>query len=518
MRFRNFIALLLIFLCGCGSVPQEDAAADDTAKLAVIDKKQREGTQRELVVSMRKPLTLNPLLNEDSTVDAALKLIYEPLFNISEEQSVIPNIGESYTLSPDGMQLTVRIKEGLKWHDGEPIGADDIVYSLDTIERASESSVYKGCAANVSDYEAVDRLTAVIYYNSPYSMAAYNLCFPLIPEHYFGNEDDDSLNPLGDGAYSLVDYDTKEYRLTRAQGINGTPKIENAKIIISPDRETDYDAFEHGITSVLDTNDSGWFGRFSGGDFGKAPYSTNCFEYLGFNNQKEMFKNQTLRQAIAYAVNREEIAEDIYMNNMDVSLTPVNPTAYMSNEESTASYDYDPDEALRTLWSAGLSPYNFAFSILVNEENAERTETAEIIAEDLNRLGMKVTVIKKPFEEYSELINADDFDVFIGGTDFRCGFDLREFLLSSSVYSGTNYVNFSDKTMDTLLDAEIGAIGQEAQKAALKDVERYISLQLPIIGIGFRNGALLTASDISGVTIPYVNNCFAGVERWSFEE
>ncbi len=520
MKFRGFLALLLIFLCGCGHFSGDIKTGDETARIAVLDKNQygNAGAERELVISMRKPLTLNPLLNEDPTVDTALKLIFEPLFNISEEQSVISNIGESFTVSPDGTELTVRLKDGLKWHDGEAITAEDVVYSLDTIKRASDSSIYKGCIANVSGYESVDSLTAVIYYNSPYSMGSYNLCFPLIPKHYYRNEDEADFNPLGDGAYSISDSTTNEYSLVAASGINGTPKIASAKIIISPDRNTDYDAFEHGITSVFNTKDSRWLGRFSGSSCEKVVYSTNCFEYFGFNNQREMFKNQSVRQAIAYAIDREEIARDIYMDNMDASLTPVNPTAYMSNEDSVAAYDYSPDEALKTLWSAGLSPYNYSFSILVNEDNAERVETAEIIAEDLNRIGMKVSVVKKPFEEYQQLINADEFDAFIGGTDFRSGFDLRDFLLSSSVYSGTNYVNFSDEMMDTLLNAEIAAVGQDAQKAALKEVERYVSLQLPVIGIGFRYGVLLTSSDISGVTIPYINNCFAGVENWSFEK
>ncbi|MCD8089352.1 MAG: ABC transporter substrate-binding protein [Clostridiales bacterium] len=517
MKVRILCLLLCSFLlAGCSDFISEDDTSEDdtTARLAILDKESAEGEKENMLsLTMRPPKTLNPLLNEDVTVDKVLKLIYEPLFNISEEQSVIPNLGASYSLSDDGLVMRVTLKDGLKWHNGESITAEDVAYSLDTIRAASEDSVYKYAVNYITDYYMENSLTLVINYSQVYSGAAYNLCFPVIPKYFY---DDDILPTVGSGPFALESYDTREYRLKAAAGVNGTPQTEGVRVLISPDYDTDYNAFNQGITNVLNTDEDGWFSFFADKDCNMFVYSDNCFEYFGFNNSLEMFKNQAVRQAVAYCIDREQIVSGIYMNNMDSSLTPVNPTAYMSSEESLARYDYSAEDALASLWNSGLSPYNYTFKILVNEENAERVETANVIAESLNMIGMNVTVDKRPFEEYAELINADEFDTFIGGCRLRAGFDLRPLLLSSASYSGTNYVNFSDSTMDTLLNEAASAVGSDNTKRALGEVERYISVQLPLIGIGFKNGVVMTSSDIKGVTIPYISNCFVGAADWSF--
>ncbi len=510
--------ILSLLLTACSPSAEETASVKDgTAKLTILDKNSSETEAKAITLSMRSPETLNPINNSDATVDTVLKLIFEPLFNISEEQSVIPNLGASYILNDDGMSLSIRLKEGLKWADGEPVTADDIVYTLRAINNSPDSSVYKSCLANVSGFEATDSLTAVIYYSAPYSSCIYNLCFPLIPSHYYSSDDDNALNPLGCGAYALTSKSPSELILTASQGVNGKPSIQTVRVILSPDEQTDFNAFSQGITNVLNTSSSGWNAAFSDKECTKTVYSSNNFEFFGFNNAKEMFKEQAVRQAVAYCIDIDQIISGIYMNNMDKSLTPVNPTAYMSSADKTASYGYSPSNALKTLQNKNISPNSLTFTILVNGDNAERVETANIIAASLNQTGMHVSVVQKPYNDYITALVTDNFDTFIGGTDIKCGFDLRPMLSSSFVVSDTNYVNFSDPQMDTLLNEEMTAVGEAATKAALGNVEQYISVQLPLIGIGFKNSVLLTSSDITGITIPYINNCFVNAAKWNYK-
>lgn len=515
-----FIILAAVLAAGCkSSQPETESIRDDTtARLAVLDKSGENADEnKELVLSMRKPLTLNPLLNTDTTVDKALKLIFEPLCNISEDQSVKANIAEQWSLSPDGLSMRIKLRDGLKWQDGEPVTAYDVEYSYNTIRNAPEDSVYKYCLMNIRDYHAEDSLDFIINYSAPYFPCEYNLAFPIIPRHYYEGNSDTDFAPLGSGAYSLREYDSKEYSLEAAEGINGSPKIKNVKILITPDDKTDFDAFNQGVTDVLDTNDLDRSGIFATKECNCAEYSTNYFEFLGFNNSRDTFRSQPLRQAVAYCIDREQILSGIYMNSLEDSLTPINPSSYMSSSGSLAKYDYSPDEALKTLRNAGIAPESISFSILVDTDSPTRVETADIIADSLNRTGMKVTVNKKPFAEYSQLIASDEFDVFLGGTKMRSGFDLRPLLMSSYVYTGTNYVNFSDAKMDTLLSAYITAPGETSGKTALGEAERYISVQLPLIGIGFRRGAVLSDIQLRGVTIPYISDCYVDCEKWSFD-
>ncbi|MCD8158190.1 MAG: ABC transporter substrate-binding protein [Clostridiales bacterium] len=507
--------LAAALLGGCsGSSADETAEDDTTAKLTILNKESSESESDNIIcLTMRKPQTLNPLLNEDVTVDKVLKLVYEPLFNISEEQSVIPNLASGYDISEDGLTIRVTLKDGISWQNGETITSEDIAYSLDTISEASDDAIYKYVLTNINDYYMEDWKTLVITYDEVYSAAPYNLCFPLIPADYYYN---DSLPTVGSGPYCIESYDTKQYNLTAAEGVNGTPQIEGVKVLISPDYETDYNAFNNGVTDVLDTSSTGRDSYFADKECTRSIYSTNSFEYFGFNNRLEIFNdNLALKQAIACCIDREDIISGIYMNNLESSLTPVNPSAYISGEAGLPKYDYNLDNALEILSNNDLYASDYSFRILVNEDNAERVETANKIAESLNVIGMNVTVDKRPYETYANLIDNDDFDTFIGGTELRNGFDLRPLLISTASYSGTNFVNYSDGTMDALLEAEVRAVGSEAAKRAMGELERYFSTQLPLIGIGFKTGVVMTSSKIKGVTIPYITNPYVNAAKWS---
>ena len=135
---------------------------------------------------MRMPKTLNPLVNEDITVDNILKLIFEPLFTIdSETLKPIPNIASDYSIEEGGKTVSITIRDYIYWHDGKQLTAKDVIFSLDTI-RATENSLYKSALNNVASYSNKGN-KVIINYTEPYSFFMYNLCFPIIPSHYYKN-------------------------------------------------------------------------------------------------------------------------------------------------------------------------------------------------------------------------------------------------------------------------------------------------------------------------------------------
>ena len=140
----------------------------------------------ELALSMRMPKTLNPLVNEDITVDNILKLIFEPLFTIdSETLKPIPNIASDYSIEEGGKTVSITIRDDIYWHDGKQLTAKDVIFSLDTI-RATENSLYKSALNNVASYSNKGN-KVIINYTEPYSFFMYKLCFPIIASHYYKN-------------------------------------------------------------------------------------------------------------------------------------------------------------------------------------------------------------------------------------------------------------------------------------------------------------------------------------------
>lgn len=522
-----FFVIMIAALCGCS----EDGYSSMSAALSAETTSQAETESKDvgqaapvsggtLRLSMRIPKTFNPLLNEDVTVDNVLKLVFEPLFMIDTDFRVVPSLAQSYKLSDDGKVLTLSLKQGLQWQDGTSITADDIVFSLDTI-RTSPNSIYKSALENVSSYSAYDKNTVIINYSQPNGLCMYNLCFPIIPKHYYDKnlslDSDVNLKPLGSGQYKFSSYEiVKQLTLVKCANFKGEPYIDNILVLITPDKQTDLNAFEQGITDVIVADVSEW-GKFNTSKkIDAVQINTNNYEFLGFNFQKPVFTNINIRKAIAYAIPYDDITGNIYLENAVKALTPVNPASWLYCTEDITSYRYDLTKAREYLNQSGMSGINI--SLLVNTENNERSEAAKLISNALNQIGISVNIVEKSYEEYISLLQSGDFDMFLGGALLLPSSDIRSLFFSASTSNGINYFRYGDSKMDFLLGEAYSAIGEEAYKNAFYEVQRYFAEQMPCIGIGFKNDILLTNHSIMGEKLPTPNNFFNNIGEWYAEE
>ncbi len=526
-KLTAIFLILALILTGCeaGSTAVEEATVTEEASVAaegVAGGEQEEavpvsgGTLR---MSMRKPHTLNPLLNEDVTVDGVLKLIFEPLFVLDEEQNIRPNLADGYLLSDDGKSVAVSLRNDAVWSDGTAVTADDMIFSLDTIKSASAGSIYKSALTNVSGYHKTSSTTVIIEYGAPFGGCEYNLCFPLIPRHYY--EDNNtitsahSMQPLGNGMFTFVDYRVvRDMHLKAGSNFRGKPYIENVTVTVMSDKETEIAAFERGLIDVLSMSPEEYGTFNSQNKIDATPYVSNQFEFLGFNFKNAALSNKNIRQAIAYAMPMDNIIDNIYLGNAVASITPVHPNSVLNTASGLPDYKYDLNKARSLVSQTGLTTAQLTFTILVNEENSVRCEVAELIASELNQIGMQVTVYRVPFASYVNLLQNDSFTLFLGGTEFNPRVDLRTMLSSSEQSSGMNYFNFSDMQMDNILNNCVNATNDDNYKAAVAQMQKYCADQLPFAGIGFKSQLLLTDSSLKGTKSPAINDIFRNVGNW----
>lgn len=538
-RFTFFItAVLLGMLSACGTTFNEtevsslkmtdsegyETETDINVNGNIQEQEEAEKTEQSnpvsggtLKVSMRPPKTLNPLINEDVTVDNVLKTVFEPLFTMNQTMQIVPNIAESYSFGSDGKTLSVKIKSGLSWQDGRAITADDVVFSLDSIKSTAGKSIYSDALLNVSGYSAKGDILTITY-SKPYSYCIYNLCFPVIPKHYYDKklavDSDVSFKPLGSGSYKFLSYQiVHKLVLEKCSGINGMPYIDKIEAIITYDKETDLYSFEQGLTDVVSTDFSEW-GKYSASrKTNSSEFAANNFEFLGFNFKNSVLNSLVLRQAIAYAIPYDEIVESIYLSNATYSATPINPKSWVFSEDAV-KYGYDLQKAKELLSSSGLTKEQLTMSILVNSENNERCEVAATIANRLNQIGLSVTVNKQPFDNYMKMLQDDNFIMFMGGAKLSKNIDLSPFISSEAITSGINYFNYSDEQMNALLNAAEAAVGDENFKNAVGEIQKNFSFQLPCIGICVKDDTLMTSEFIKGEKTPVMNNIYNRIQKW----
>jgi peptide/nickel transport system substrate-binding protein len=373
-------------------------------------------------------------------------------------------------------------------------------------------------------------LTVRINYGAHVGGCEYNLCFPIVPENYYKNSDDSKFDsdgflitdtnakkfkPLGNGFYKIESYEyAQRLELVSAESSFGTPYIDRVSVIIVDDKETELSAYRSGLIDAVSADINEWGGLGSDEKTTATPYSTSVFEFIAFNNKKEPFSQLTYRQAFAYAVPVQSIIDSIYVGNVTKSLTPYSPVSMFTSSVGMESYDYSVRNSQAMLSSGGYSGDDLNVEILVNEENTGRTETANRLAKSLQTVGFKASVTAVSFDEYSQRIENDDFDVFIGSINVSTDMDLTGFLSSESVYGGRNYSNFSDGRMDSLLKNVTTAKNTEEYKLALSEASKYCSNQLPVVGIGFKDNVLLTKDKVKGIKKPLDGYVFENVNEW----
>lgn len=549
----------------------------------------------EVTLSMRLPKTFNPLLNEDRTVDLILKLLFEPLAVLDEQQKPAPNtaIVESIDYAMDGFSVFITLKDGAVWSDGTPITSRDIAFSIETIRSATDLSVYKNTVNNIFKCDLVSDRSVKINLVQPFSGTPYTMCFPIIPEHYYkdaGKPDSEkNMKPLGNGLYTFNSFNiTDGMRLSAsANALQGRPYIDTVKVLVTPSAASDISSIDQKIISVVSANISEWGKYKSSNEFRAEEYLTSYFDFIGFNFDREYFRDLSVRQAVAYATPIDSIIETVYMDKAKKSASPVSPDSWLY-DGNVKQYAFDIEKTKSLLPQTELS-----FSILVNVENEERVTVANILKDNLQAAGMNVEVDALPFIQYIDKLNARDYDIFIGGYSLSVIPDLSFALHSSQtsntakplrlslieptpseepspsadptqtpaeeqtpvpaetppaetpstetppaetapaqtgeptptpepnvplppkeVIIGNNYMNYQSDTMDLMLENAFRAVGDYNYKKSMSDLQKYIAEDLPIIGIGFRQSAVVADKKIQGEIKPSVNNIYQNFKEW----
>lgn len=494
-----------------------------------------EKTQAEsliLTLSMRVPETLNPLRNREETVDTILKLIYQPLIAFDETGKPCASVAKGWSFSKDGLTLSLELRSDITWQNGSSLTADDVAFSIDTIRNAAEDSVYKKVLDYVSSYTKTGQYSIDIHFRSAFSKNLAALCFPVISADYYQGQTDPksgaNMLPMGSGAYAMKSYSVaSEMTLTANPSyVEGKPSIETISVRTTGGTETDVYAFDQGMTDILVT-DAIETGRYADeGVTGVYQFTSNQYDFIGFNFHRDLFQDKSMRQVVAYALPKKAICENVYLQYAKIAYTPVSPTSWLY-EENVAPFEYDTDMAATLLKNAGWidrngdgklekedEPEPIHVTILANQENRARRQTATKLRDELALLGFDVTLDMQPFEQYQEKFTSGDFDLVVGGWQMSPVTDLYDFFGSNGEL---NYIGYQDEQMDALLLAADQAVGEGATLLAYSSLQKRIAEELPYISIAFRSKAMFASNRVGGVVVPTEDNIFHSVNQWTFE-
>ena len=427
---------LLAAACLCMAVSMTSFAADKS----------------DIVVAVDADVdTLHPTDFSTTVELGVLNQIYDTLLYYSPDgtKDPEPRIAESYEISDDGLDYTFHLRDDVTFHDGTPVTADDVVFSIE-LYKASE---YQGSQISMlSSVEATDEHTVVCHLDAPYSPFLQGICSPMIASkaYYESSEDDFVNNPIGTGPYKFV---------SRAKGSNikleanedyyrGAPEIKEVTFEVIPDSSTKAIALQTGEVNFAEIDSATKPQLEANPAITIAEVPTSAFSYIAMNTEKEPFNDVKVRQAINYAIDRDTLVEVCYDGEAEVN-SNICAKERFGYSDDQFQYTYDPEKAKELLAEAGIeTPYDLG-EILVAEKYSN---LATVIQNDLKAVGLDVTISVKEFNSYISDLQNGSYGITALNMTLEGDTQTLEMAFTSDYIGIANNARYSDEEMDKLFE------------------------------------------------------------------
>lgn len=427
---------LLAAACLCMAVSMTSFAADKS----------------DIVVAVDADVdTLHPTDFSTTVELGVLNQIYDTLLYYSPDgtKDPEPRIAESYEISDDGLDYTFHLRDDVTFHDGTPVTADDMVFSIE-LYKASE---YQGSQISMlSSVEATDEHTVVCHLDAPYSPFLQGICSPMIASkaYYESSEDDFVNNPIGTGPYKFV---------SRAKGSNikleanedyyrGAPEIKEVIFEVIPDSSTKAIALQTGEVNFAEIDSATKPQLEANPAITIAEVPTSAFSYIAMNTEKEPFNDVKVRQAINYAIDRDNLVAVCYDGEAEVN-SNICAKERFGYSDDQFQYTYDPEKAKELLAEAGIeTPYDLG-EILVAEKYSN---LATVIQNDLKAVGLDVTISVKEFNSYISDLQNGSYGITALNMTLEGDTQTLEMAFTSDYIGIANNARYSDEEMDKLFE------------------------------------------------------------------
>jgi peptide/nickel transport system substrate-binding protein len=480
--------------------------------------------------------TLDPI--GSPTIDAASEriraLIFNSLVKKNEKFDYIPDLATDIKRADDGLSYTFTLHDGVTFQDGKPLTSADVKYTIDAVLASSSgkaASFFEGTGANkqgfVTAVEAPAPNTVIIHLRKPWLSLLSNLVpIAIVPKD---SADSQKTHPLGSGPFKFVSYDSAQQIMSLEANQNyweGAPKISALRVrVIEDSNALQAELKTGGVTlAPLPTNltpDSleklKQDPKLQVLQFGGA----NVI-YLGFNVQNPPLDNVKLRQAIAYAIDRETIIHDLLLGQAKIahSIIPEESWAYSPGQQ----YVYDPAKAKQLLDEAGFrdpdgdgpqmrlqKPINFKIS----SSSAATRQYVDVIRDSLQKVGIPVEIETMETNTLLDRLRLGEFQMttlrWVGGN--QDPIFLKDIFYSTEIptqdRAGRNRSRYKNPELDRILEEAVNTADRGKAVELYRHAQDIISRDLPMLPLWYPANMVVADKNVGNIKID-------GSGDWSF--
>ncbi|CAM3259403.1 ABC transporter substrate-binding protein [Filibacter tadaridae] len=518
LLFLLIFSMLALIVSGCTKKEEADAKPKEN-RLVYASESEFEG--------------LNPIL-EETNLDA---LLFRGLMRFDENNEAITDIAESYTVSPDKLTYTFTLKEGIKFHDGKALTAEDVIFTIESILDDTNASFLKADFTEVDSLTKVDEHSFELTLKHPFIPILDKLTMPILPKHAFKDEDmrtaEFNSHPIGAGPYMFDKWDRGNSLTLKAYSdFHGTtPSIEKVIFKFIPDSNVRALQLKSGEVDIALLDPVQAMSLKSEKNIGIHAIDTADYRGILYNMDKDLWKDVNVRRAFNYATDRKQIVKGILKGYGTEAYSPLQKHVF--NNAEVGKYEYDVEKAQTLLDAAGWkeekdgfrykNDEKLAFTITVPATDSVRVNMANYTAEGFKAIGADVKVAALDWSAFT----IDETDAFIIAWGSPYDADHHTHILfhsdqSSKTSSGYNYGNYSNVKVDALLDEGRLLTDKDERKTAYMEFQKELAQDPPYDFIAYVDAIYGINKNLSGVkerTLGHHGSGFLwNVEEWKWNE
>ncbi len=535
------LAALMVTLTGCGG------GGEDKGSSIVI------GQSSEVA-------NLNPMIQPRTPDSNVQCLIFDFLVIPDENLNYVGDLAKSWDISEDGTVYTFHLNEGVKWHDGEDFNADDVVFTLTSLASPEYTGGNEGRVMSIvgaADYQAgnadsvegikkIDDYTVEITLESPNAAFLSNMYVAMLPEHILAGEspadwgnDDFNRAPIGTGKYKFVKWEAGQYiSLEKNEDYFGTqPSIDNVVVQFGADT-TLVAALLNGEIDVLYNLPSSEIENVEAVDgVGVYNYEMMSVYYIGLNQLDPALSDLRVRQALAYALDKQTIVDTVYGETATVA-DDIFPDNHWSHNPDVTKYEYNPEKAKELLEEAGYT-MNAATGYYEKDgqtlhltydmsTSTDGRQVAALIQQYWKAIGVEMEVIEQDFATlaYSKLLpnnateetTADSFQCYTLGFGVEADPEEYNAYLSTSTGAGSwNFIHYSNPEVDELFKQQLLETDPDARADCFHQIAKIISDDVPWIPMYNKATSAGLSDRVQNFTADFRGINFQ-IEKWTLAE
>lgn len=434
--------------------------------------------------------------------------LFDNLIEINDAYDLAPGLATSWDASLDGLTWTFHLQPGVTFHDGTPFDAAAVKFNLDRTRDPANAIHHSADLSVVTSVDVVDPLAVKVVLQQPFTPFLATLTeavgYMSSPAAINKYGKDYAVNPVGTGPFQFVEW-VRDSHLTlkRFDGYwrQGLPRASGVTFQPIPDTAVKLTGLRTGSIDIVDSIDPKDVAAV-GADSSLKLYSLkgSVWPMLRLNTATGPFATMALRQAVASAINRDNIVKAVYFGHAEPAYGPIPPlykSVYDPNIKQSAPA-YDPAQAKQKLIEGG-QPNGFPFQLNISN-TPDNARMAELIQSDLAAVGIKMQINSLESAAFTTALQGKKFDAALGSWTPRADVDgvMYQHFHSKGL---ANWVSYHNPTVDSLLDKSRTTPPGAARNDLFKQAAQIIAQEVPWVVLVFQELNRAARASLTGYTI-----------------